>query len=129
MDIENALRALKERIAPFEKVIALFADSLEAPVLFSSAEWSGFRYAMPDVRHFCLLKGVISVSALNASLELARAGYAQEIQVLMRTIIECTTHIEYVLQADGPEGYKATVANWAATKMTTAWRKMVLPWS
>jgi hypothetical protein len=64
----------------------------------------GFRYATPGAEHFCLLKAVRVVSALNAALELARCGYAQEIGVLMRTLVECTTHIEYVLSARDDAG-------------------------
>jgi hypothetical protein len=35
---------------------------------------------------------------------LARGGYAQEIGVLVRTLVECTTHIEFVLDALGDNG-------------------------
>ena len=52
-----------------------------------------------SVEHFCLLKAVRVVSALNAAVELARCGYTQEIGVLIRTLVECTTHIEFVLSA------------------------------
>jgi hypothetical protein len=51
-----------------------------------------------------LLKGVRVVSALNAALELARSGYTQEIGVLMRTLVECTTHIEFVLSGSEENG-------------------------
>jgi hypothetical protein len=47
------------------------------------------------------------VSALNASLVLARAGYVQEILTLMRTIAEFTTHIDYVLDP-APKSIKWT---------------------
>jgi hypothetical protein len=65
-------------------------------------EHFGFRYGKPDERHFCLLKAVRAVSALNAAIELAGRGYAQEIFVLMRTIFEYTSHIQFVLSA--PDG-------------------------
>ncbi len=57
----------------------------------------GFRYAKPDHRHFCLLKSIRAVSALNAAILLAQQGYCQEIGVLIRTIVECTSHIKYVV--------------------------------
>ena len=57
----------------------------------------GYRFKEPDVRHFCLLKAARAVSALNAGLHLARGGFTQEIGVLMRTLVECTTDIEFVL--------------------------------
>src|ERR1700756_1369845 len=44
----------------------------------------GYRFDEPTTHHFCLLKAVRVVSALNASIELARRGYTQEIAVLMR---------------------------------------------
>jgi hypothetical protein len=40
----------------------------------------------------------------NAALELARTGYIQELFVLIRTIIECTTHIEFVLSSRNSDG-------------------------
>ena len=60
----------------------------------------GYRFDEPTTHHFCLLKAVRVVSALNASIELARSGYTQEIAVLMRTVAEFTTHIEFVLDMD-----------------------------
>jgi Family of unknown function (DUF5677) len=49
------------------------------------------------------------LSALNAAIELARKGYTQEIAVLMRTLIECTTHVEFVLEIDDSEKHQAVV--------------------
>ena len=69
----------------------------------------GFRYDAPDVRHFCLLKAVRVVSALNASFELAKWGYTQEIAALMRILVECTRHIEYVLDPDDSEEHQSNV--------------------
>jgi hypothetical protein len=37
-------------------------------------------------------------------IALARGGYAQEIGVLVRTLVEFTTHIEFVLDALGDDG-------------------------
>jgi hypothetical protein len=41
---------------------------------------------------------------VNACIQLARAGYVQEIVVILRTVIECTTHIEFVLLAADSAG-------------------------
>ncbi len=49
------------------------------------------------------------MSAFNAAIELARKGYTQEIVVLMRTLIECTTHIEFVLEIDDSEEHRSAV--------------------
>jgi hypothetical protein len=46
------------------------------------------------------------VSAFNASIDLARKGYTQEIGVLLRTLVECSTHIEYVVEPYTSEGHR-----------------------
>jgi hypothetical protein len=95
---EARLEAMKSRIAPLERIVAAFAGSLPQPFFYDSAQKHyGFRFGTPGIRHFCLLKAVRVVSALNAATALARNGYSQEIGVLVRTLIECTTHIEFVL--------------------------------
>jgi hypothetical protein len=105
MNFEAELASLRSRIEPLERFIHVFAASLTQPLFYHSGhEHYGFRYGKPDVRHFCLLKAVRAVSALNAALELARSGFAQEIAVLMRTVIECTTHIEFVLSGSQLDG-------------------------
>jgi len=43
---------------------------------------------------------------------LARRGYTQEIYVLMRTLIECTTHIEFVLDSETSEKHRTTVTKY-----------------
>jgi hypothetical protein len=105
MDFETALSQLQSSVKPLELFVDGFAKRLSAPLLYSSSyEDTGFRYLKPDVRHFCLLKAARVVSALNASINLARDGYTQEIAVLMRTVSEYTTHIEFVLpESDGSQ--------------------------
>jgi hypothetical protein len=93
--METVLGELRSRIEPLERLIQLFADSLEQPKLYRFDSDRGFRFETPDIRHFCLLKAIRVVSALNPSLELVRGGYTQEFAVLLRTLVECTTHIEY----------------------------------
>jgi hypothetical protein len=72
----------------------------------------GYRFDEPTTHHFCLLKAVRVVSALNASVELARRGYTQEIAVLMRTVAEFTTHIEFVLDMDDSAEHELKVKNY-----------------
>ncbi len=99
-NFENQLDELKVRVAPLERLVTAFADSLSPPIFYHSGqEHYGYRYGKPGVRHFCLLKSVRAVSALNAMVALARGGFAQEIGVLVRTLVECTTHIEFVIDA------------------------------
>ena len=109
MTIEITLRDLKETLEPLERLIRLFTASLGEPTLRKSDDERGFRYEAPGVQHFCLLKAVRALSGLNATIELAWKGYTQEIAVLMRTLIECTTHIEFVLEIDVSEQHQAVV--------------------
>jgi len=41
---------------------------------------------------------------MNASALLARGGYPQEIAVLIRTVVECTSHIDFILLSAGADG-------------------------
>lgn len=78
--------------------MTLFARSLGQPFFYDSDEQHyGFRYFTPSLQHFCLLKLVRAVSSLNAMVELARSGYTQEINSIARILVECTTHIDFVL--------------------------------
>jgi hypothetical protein len=100
-DMESRLQLLQIKIKPLEIFVHLFANALGNPTLHHSASLGrGFRYPNPDVRHFCLLKAVRAISGFNAAIVLAREGYTQEIAVIIRTIIECATHIEYVMTAN-----------------------------
>ena len=103
--LDEELDMLQSRVRPLEQLVGAFAATLGPPLKYHSGQVHyGFRYAKPDERHFCLLKCSRAVSALNASIVLARHGYPQEIAVLIRTLIECTTHVKYVLngrQSDG----------------------------
>jgi len=95
MFFEAALGGLQAGVAVLESVVELFSDLLPAPKLFVSETVRGFRYENPDVRHFCLLKAVRTVSALNASL--------------MRIVTECTRHIEYALDIDDSAEHRSNV--------------------
>jgi hypothetical protein len=91
---------VRARIEPLERLVIACAASLSPPIFYQSGQVHyGYRYGKPGVQHFCLLKAVRAVSALNAMIALARGGFAQEIGVLVRTLVECTTHIEFVLDA------------------------------
>jgi hypothetical protein len=101
-DLEGRLTHLDDVMALVERVLKVVENSVPAPLYYDSgmAHW-GFRYGKPGVQHFCLLKALRSVSAFNASIVLARAGFVQEIAVLMRTVVEFTSQIKFVL--DGCE--------------------------
>ena len=112
MTIDMALKELQAQVSLLERVVVLFANSLAEPRLCYFNGDRGFRYEAPDVRHFCLLKATRVVSALNASIELARAGYTQEIGTLMRTVAEFTTHIEFVLDPSDSQKHRCEVENY-----------------
>jgi Family of unknown function (DUF5677) len=97
-NLEQRLQALCLRMEPLERFVHAVAGTLSEPILYHSGKQHlGFRYTKPDVRHFCLLKAVRAVSAFNAAIELARSGYTQEVATTIRVVIECTTHIEFVI--------------------------------
>ncbi len=114
MNFEAQLRTLRSRVDPLERFVHALAGSLPEPLHYHSSKLHhGFRYLKPCVEHFCLLKAARAVSALNAALELARCGYTQEIAVLLRTLIEFTTHIEFVLSArDDTGGLESEAENY-----------------
>lgn len=102
---EVQLDGLKARIEPMDRLVTVIANSVPKPLFYHSGdEQYGFRYGKPGVLHFCLLKAVRTVSALNAIVALARGGFAQEVGVLVRTLVESTTHIEFVLDALDDQG-------------------------
>jgi hypothetical protein len=77
---------------------------LDAPKLLDQGRERGFRFEKPGLVHFCLLRGARIVSALNASIELARAGFSQEIAVLLRTSIEYCTQVDFMLASRDKNG-------------------------
>ncbi len=112
MDLDPYLKAFQQRIEPLERFIQLFSATLDQPRLHQLLGDRGFRYERPDVRHFCLLKAVRVVSGLNACLHLARTGYIQELNTLMRTVAESCSHIKYVANRAAPEVDRAEAQKW-----------------
>jgi hypothetical protein len=87
MNIEAEVLALEAKLDPLDRIVRLLTASLDAPRMHNSINGQGFRYGEPGVIHLCLVKGVRAISAFNASLELARKGYMQEIAVIRRAIL------------------------------------------
>ncbi len=107
-ELLNPLRAAAEKLQSAAATVQSLADSLNAPILYqSTGDHRGFRYGKPDARHFCLLKAVRAVSGMNACIQLTLGGYSQEIAVIVRTVVECTSHIEFVLLAANSSGVLA----------------------
>ncbi len=89
---------ISEHIRQFSLIVDCFERSVSPPLYYDSGiQHAGFRYGKPTAKHFCILKAVRAISGLNAAVALAEKGFNQEVCVLIRTIIECNTQIEFVL--------------------------------
>lgn len=96
--MKKELDKLREHTKQFAMVVDCFAASVPAPLWYDSdIQHLGFRYGKPNAKHFCMLKAVRAVSGLNAAIALAEKGFHQEACVLIRTIVDCTAQIEFVL--------------------------------
>lgn len=115
MDTEDALSGLASELAPLERLLGLFSASLDQPKLADVEGGRAYRYETPDVRYFCLLKGVLAINTLYAVLELARGGYIFQVNALLRLVYECTTHIEFVLDPSQDAKHKEKVAEYIAS--------------
>jgi hypothetical protein len=104
LDFDHEIDRLIARMAPLQRFVHYFGAQFDPPHLFGSRDERGFRFDNPDYRHFCLLRSCRIVSALNASIDLARHGYVQEIGVLLRTVIEYSSQIEYILISRDEQG-------------------------
>jgi hypothetical protein len=104
MAFDDEIERLRKRIAPLATFLHAIDRTLDKPTLSGSPEHLGFRYKNPQLIHFCLLRGARIVSALNASIELARCGYSQEIGVILRTMIEYASQIDFLLASLDKEG-------------------------
>ena len=69
MNIELPLRAFQAQVDIMEQVIRLLVGSLAQPRMRRINSDRGYRFDEPATHHFCLLKAVRVVSALNASIE------------------------------------------------------------
>ena len=97
MDMNAALQSLQEELEPLERLLQLFSASLDQPKLVATGDGRSYRYEHPNIRHFCLLKAAVALTTLNAAIELARLGYIFQVNALIRVVVECTTHLEFVV--------------------------------
>lgn len=96
--MQRRIELLKAESSVLGEVVAIFAASLRDPHYYRSAgSHRGFRYLSPTPKHFCLIKAVRAVSGINAAIALLEKCFVQEICVLMRTIVECTSQVDYIL--------------------------------
>lgn len=103
--MECGLKPIRERVKMLEDVVHFFATSQTPPLMYHSGVIPhGYRYMNPSAETFFAVKGASIVSGLNACLRLAEVGHINEMNVLMRSIVESATHIEYVLVGITEEG-------------------------
>ena len=110
MAFDDEIERLRRRVAPLANFLHAISQTLEEPKLRALADDLGFRYENPQLIQFCLLRSVRIVSALNASIELARGGYSQEIGVVLRTMIEYASQIDFMLASLDEKGNRSTKA-------------------
>ncbi len=92
------LAAIRSHTKQFVMVVDVFASSVTPPIMYDSdVQHRGFRYMKPTAKHFCMIKAVRAVSSLNAAVVLAEKGFNQEVCILIRTIVEATSQIEFVM--------------------------------
>src|ERR1700730_7587951 len=97
MGFSDEIERIRSRVFPLTRLLHELAATLDKPTLRARGIDRGFRFEKPTLVHFCLLRGARIVSALNASIELARKGFPQEIGVLLRTMIEYKSQIDFIL--------------------------------
>ena len=93
-NVEERLISLEHRIDALAEVIHMLSASVPPPQFNQSGRY--FRYDTPSAIHYCLLKGARVVSGLYACTALSRSGFSQEICVLLRTVVEYCSQIDYV---------------------------------
>ena len=92
------LQKITAEIELQQRVLGRIFALLGTPILYDSGERHiGFRFLNPSWKHFCFLKAVRAVSGMNACLQLYQGGFVQEIVVIIRTVVECATHMDYVV--------------------------------
>jgi hypothetical protein len=91
------IERLRQRVFPLARFLHWLTSALETPKFHKRPKGHHFLFTKPGLTHFCLLRGVRMVSALNASIELARCGFSQEIAVVLRTMIEYSTQIDFMV--------------------------------
>src|SRR5687768_4668475 len=102
--LDQEVNLLRRRIAPLEQFLVRLSTVLERPVLVEEEAYAGYRFTQPTLINFCFLRSVRIVSALNACVALVRSGFTQEVAVLLRTVIEFTTQVDYILASRDQSG-------------------------
>ena len=99
---ESKLRGIRAAISVLEGALAHFVDHIGPPRFLERPD-PRFRYASPSLLTFIVLRAVRIVSGLNALAVLLRAGFTQEMGILIRTISEFLTDIGFAQDAIGSQ--------------------------
>ena len=81
------------------------AAKIEAPVFVDVGGYQEWRYENLSESLACFLKGIKTVSTLNASMVLLRAGYTQEIGALCRMFDDYCNEIIFLLLPQNGESF------------------------
>jgi hypothetical protein len=96
---ESALAEIRAAIELLEEALMHFVNHIGSPDFIDDPDAPRFRYASPTLLVFIMLRAVRVVSGLNALVVLLRAGFTQEMGVLIRTISEFLTDIGFAEDA------------------------------
>ncbi|MFO1464070.1 MAG: hypothetical protein U1F66_09840 [bacterium] len=99
MDLSEKLAYLKTLVKLLEECADLISSRLGRPLYLVEEDKSRFRYANPDSRYFQALKAIRLVSLLNASIHLFKHGHFHEMLILLRSLYESDSQIEFVQEA------------------------------
>lgn len=96
--MDDRIELFKKETSFQGEMLELIVATVDKPILYESGKiHHGFRFLNPGAKHFCILKAARAISGLNAAIALLEKGFIQEIAIIIRSIIECTSHIDYVL--------------------------------
>lgn len=93
---ENSVIIMYDVIKLLENAVDRMQVKIGAPLFLPEKGKPRYRYAKEDVIIIQILKAVRIVSGLNASMVLLEKGFIQEIGVLIRTIKEFMTDIDFL---------------------------------
>lgn len=96
-EFEQGLAWCRDEMRVQAELIESFVSTIQPPIIYASESGHvGWVFTKPGPRHFCILKAIRAVSGMNAAITLAESGFTQEVAVIIRTVIECTSLINFI---------------------------------
>lgn len=96
---------LEKTLANLESLYQEMSNQIEPPVFVDISGYQTFRYQRISESLACFLKGVKTVSSLNAAMALLRVGYAQEIGAICRMVDDFCNEIFFLLKPQNGDGF------------------------